>query len=82
MARTAVVDSATSQFYINHVDNSFLDYRNSSPEGFGYCVFGKVVKGMDVVDAIAKVKTMSKGGHADVPSETITIVSVHRVEKK
>jgi len=82
MARTAIVDSATSQFYINHVDNSFLDYRNANPEGFGYCVFGKVVKGMNVVNAIAKVKTMSKGGHADVPSETITIISIRRVENE
>lgn len=81
MARTMVIDSATSQFYINHVDNPFLNHKNNTPEGFGYCVFGKVVKGMDVVDAIANVKTMSKGGHADVPDETITITSIRRIEK-
>jgi cyclophilin family peptidyl-prolyl cis-trans isomerase len=80
MARTAVIDSATSQFFINHVDNSFLNHRNSTHEGFGYCVFGKVIKGLDVVDAIAKVKTMSKSGQMDVPSETITIISIRRVE--
>lgn len=81
MARTAVIDSATSQFYINHVDNSFLNHKNNTPEGFGYCVFGKVIKGMDVVDAIANVKTMSRRGQMDVPSETITIISIHRAEK-
>lgn len=80
MARTAVIDSATSQFYINHVDNSFLNHKNNTPEGFGYCVFGKVIKGMDVVDAIANVKTMSRRGQMDVPSETITIISIRRAE--
>lgn len=80
MARTAVIDSATSQFYINHVDNSFLNHKNNTPEGFGYCVFGKVIKGLDVVDAIANVKTMSRRGQIDVPSETITIISIRRAE--
>ncbi len=80
MARTAVIDSATSQFFINHADNSFLNHRNSTHEGFGYCVFAKVIKGLDVVDAIAKVKTMSKSGQTDVPSETIMIISIRRVE--
>jgi len=80
MARTAVIDSATSQFYINHVDNSFLNHKNNTPEGFGYCVFGKVIKGLDVVDAIANVKTMSRRGQMDVPSETITIISIRRAE--
>ena len=69
MARTAVVDSATSQFFINHRDNSFLDH---GARDFGYAVFGKVVEGMDVVDKIAAVKT--KPG--DVPVETITILSM------
>ncbi len=80
MARMPGKDSATCQFFINHVDNSFLNHRNSTNEGFGYCVFGKVIKGLDVVDAIAKVKTMSKSGQMDVPSETITIISIRRVE--
>ena len=76
MARTGVVDSATCQFFINLKDNGFLDHKDNSPEDFGYCVFGKVVAGMDVVDAIAKVKTMSKNGNDDVPVEPVTILSV------
>lgn len=80
MARTPVIDSATSQFFINHVDNASLNHRNSTPDGFGYCVFGKVIKGLDVVDAIANVKTMSRRGQMNVPSETITIISIHRIE--
>lgn len=79
MARTQVIDSATSQFYINHVDNPFLDHRDNSPEGFGYAVFGKVIEGMDVVDAIATVKTMIKSGMRDVPREIITIISIRRI---
>ena len=75
MARTNVVDSATSQFFINLKDNAFLNFKSATPEGFGYCVFGKVVAGMDVVDAIAKVRTTSKRGHGDVPVEPITILS-------
>jgi peptidyl-prolyl cis-trans isomerase B (cyclophilin B) len=73
MARTAVVDSATSQFFINVVDNAFLDYKGKRPEEFGYAVFGQVVEGMEVVDAIREVKTGSKGGHGDVPLEPVTI---------
>jgi len=73
MARTGVVDSATSQFFINHVDNTFLDH---SIKDFGYAVFGKVVDGMDVVDAIAVVQT----GPGDVPNEQIVIESVTIVE--
>lgn len=80
MARTPVIDSATCQFFINHVDNPSLDHRNSTLDGFGYCVFGKVIKGLDVVDAIANVKTMSRRGQMNVPSETITIISIHRIE--
>ena len=79
MARTAVIDSATSQFFINHVNNSFLDHRDNSSEGFGYCVFGKVIEGMDVVDAIANAKTMTRSGQSDVPRETIEIISVRRI---
>jgi cyclophilin family peptidyl-prolyl cis-trans isomerase len=75
MARTNVVDSATSQFFINLKDNAFLNHKDNTPEGFGYCVFGKVVAGMDVVDAIAKVPTVNKRGHGDVPLAPITILS-------
>lgn len=82
MARTEVIDSASCQFFINQVDNSGLDHRDNTPTGFGYAVFGKVIKGMNVVDAIAKVKTMIQGGHADVPRETIEIISVRRMENK
>ena len=76
MARTMVVDSATSQFFINLVDNSFLDFQNPTPQGFGYAVFGKVVDGMDVVDQIAKVKTGFSGPHQNVPEEAIVIKRV------
>lgn len=75
MARTQIADSATSQFFINHVDNSRLDGRPGAP---GYAVFGKVVSGMDVVDRIASVKTTRKFGHADVPVTDIVIKKVSR----
>jgi cyclophilin family peptidyl-prolyl cis-trans isomerase len=81
MARTGVVDSATSQFFINVKDNAALNHTDTSTRGFGYCVFGKVIEGMDVVDKIKAVKTADKGGHGDVPVETITIKSVSRVKK-
>ena len=77
MARTMVVDSATSQFFINLVDNDFLDFRAPTPAMFGYAVFGKVVDGMDVVDRIAKVKTGNAGPHQNVPEEPIVIKTVH-----
>ena len=80
MARTNIIDSATCQFFINHVDNFGLDHRDNTEDGFGYCVFGKVVKGMDVVDAIAKVQIMSKRGHQHLPRETITIISIRPLE--
>ena len=80
MARTSVVDSATSQFFINVVDNSFLDYKGKSPDLFGYAVFGEVIEGMEVVDAIKEVKTGSKGGHSDVPLESVFINSVTVIE--
>jgi peptidyl-prolyl cis-trans isomerase B (cyclophilin B) len=80
MARTAVVDSATSQFFVNVVDNHFLDYQGKRPEEFGYAVFGQVLEGMDVVDAIREVKTGNKGGHADVPLEPVFILSAKVVE--
>ncbi len=73
MARTQVVDSATSQFFINLKDNDFLDHRDDSPRGFGYAVFGKVIKGMDVVENIGHVKTGAKGFHRDVPIEPVII---------
>jgi len=82
MARTEVIDSATCQFFINHKDNPGLDHRDNTPTGFGYAVFGKVIKGLDVVDVIANVKTMTRGGRADVPRETIKIISVSRMENK
>ena len=81
MARTNVVDSATSQFFINVVDNPALDHKNKTPQGFGYCVFGKVVEGMDVVDKIKNVKTGNSGYHQDVPLEPVIIQSVTRVKK-
>lgn len=80
MARTMEIDSATAQFFINLVDNTFLDHRSNTPEGYGYCVFGRVIQGMDVVDAIAEVKTMTRRGMRDVPRETIEIISVRRLE--
>ena len=75
MARTSVVDSATAQFFINLKNNDFL---NHSSRDFGYAVFGKVVAGQDVVNKIAKVKTGNKGGHQDVPNETVKILKVTR----
>jgi peptidyl-prolyl cis-trans isomerase B (cyclophilin B) len=76
MARTQVVDSATSQFFINVSDNDFLDHKAPNPQGYGYAVFGKVTDGMETVDAIRQVKTGSSGMHQDVPVETITIQKV------
>ena len=77
MARTMVVDSATSQFFINLVDNDFLNFRAPTPQFFGYAVFGKVTDGMDVVDKIAKVKTGNSGMHQHVPEEPVVIKKVH-----
>jgi cyclophilin family peptidyl-prolyl cis-trans isomerase len=82
MARTGVVDSATSQFFINLVNNNNLNHRGKTPEDFGYCVFGKVVSGMDVVDAIAKVPTGSQRGHQNVPLEPVVILSAAVVAGK
>ncbi|HEX4885177.1 MAG TPA: peptidylprolyl isomerase [Casimicrobiaceae bacterium] len=73
MARTSEPHSATAQFFINIADNDFLDYKGPSPQGWGYCVFGKVVEGTDIVDAIAKVPTGSSGFHQDVPREDVVI---------
>ena len=80
MARTMVVDSATAQFFINVKDNGFLDFRAPNPQGFGYCVFGEVVAGMDVVDKIKSVRTTTKAGMGDVPLETVEIISVTRAQ--
>ncbi|MEY4593421.1 MAG: hypothetical protein RIR18_2316 [Pseudomonadota bacterium] len=73
MARTNDPHSATAQFFINLVDNDFLDFRSPSGNGWGYCVFGAVVEGIEVVEAMSKVKTGSKGFHQDVPKEAIII---------
>jgi peptidyl-prolyl cis-trans isomerase B (cyclophilin B) len=73
MARTQVVDSATSQFFINTADNAFLNHSGSSPAAFGYAVFGKVVAGMETVRDIEQVATGSRGMHQDVPKEPVTI---------
>jgi len=77
MARTNVPDSATSQFFINLKDNSFLN-KAEAQDGVGYCVFGKVTEGMDVVDKIKAVRTTNKGGHGDVPLEDVVINSIRR----
>jgi peptidyl-prolyl cis-trans isomerase B (cyclophilin B) len=73
MARTSAPHSASAQFFINVGDNDFLNHSAPTPQGWGYCVFGKVVDGTDVVDKIRKVKTGSKGGHQDVPVEDVII---------
>jgi cyclophilin family peptidyl-prolyl cis-trans isomerase len=80
MARTSVVDSATCQFFVNTVDNAFLDHKNTSPQGFGYAVFGRLVEGDATLDAIAKVPTGSRGGHQDVPKTPVVIESVTVLE--
>jgi cyclophilin family peptidyl-prolyl cis-trans isomerase len=77
MARTADPDSATSQFFINVVDNAFLN-REDAQDGVGYCVFGKVVQGLDVVDGIRGVPTGRRGVFSDVPAETIEIMNIER----
>lgn len=83
MARTQDPNSATSQFFINTVDNQFLDFTAKTLNGWGYCVFGRVVEGMDVVDAIEKGPTTSKGMYRDVPAETVFIkkASVEKADK-
>ena len=78
MARTNVVDSATSQFFINVADNDFLNHRSNSPDAFGYAVFARVIDGMEVVDKIVAVKTGRSGPHSDVPVEPIIIESIRR----
>ncbi len=73
MARTADVHSATAQFFINVTNNGFLNYKSPSSQGYGYCVFGRVVEGQDVVDKIKKVKTGDSAGHQNVPIEDVII---------
>lgn len=78
MARTQDPHSATAQFFINVVDNRFLDYRSPAPEEFGYCVFGRVTKGMDVVDKIRSVETGNRGMFQNVPVSDVVIISITR----
>ncbi|MGE5582901.1 MAG: peptidylprolyl isomerase [Bacillota bacterium] len=81
MARTSVVDSATSQFFINTVNNFFLDHRSETADGYGYCVFGKVIAGLEIVDRIQNVPTGNLGYFEDVPKEPVIILSARRVKK-
>ena len=79
MARTSEPHSATSQFFINVADNTFLNFTAPTPQGYGYCVFGRVVKGTEVVDKIKKVKTGSNSGHQDLPLQNVVIHSAEVV---
>jgi len=79
MARTAVPHSASSQFFINGNNNDFLNHTSETSSGWGYCVFGKVIEGMEVVDQILKVKTGNKAGHQDVPVEPVIIQKAIRL---
>jgi peptidyl-prolyl cis-trans isomerase B (cyclophilin B) len=81
MARTQVVDSATSQFFINMVDNDFLNHTAKTSAGYGYAVFAKVTEGMNVVDEIGKVKTGNKGHHQDVPVDAVVIEKVSLISE-
>ena len=80
MARTSDPHSATAQFFINTTDNGFLDFKSESPQGWGYAVFGKVVAGTEVVDAIEKAKTGRKGFHDDVPLEDVVITRAVEID--
>lgn len=81
MARTMDPHSATAQFFINVADNGFLNFSGEHAQGYGYCVFGEVIDGMDVVDTIVKVKTGQKKGHSDVPVDVVKIIEVKEVEE-
>jgi len=81
MARTSQVNSATCQFFINLKNNDFLNHRDNTSRGFGYAVFGKVIKGQEVVDRIAKVKITTSGPHRDFPAKPVVIKSVRRSKK-
>ena len=78
MARTGDPHSATAQFFINSANNDFLDHKNKTQQGWGYAAFGKVIEGMNVVDAISAVKTTKRGGYRDVPVEPIVITTARR----
>ncbi len=80
MARTPSPHSATSQFFVNLVDNKFLNHTGETPQGWGYAVFGTVTEGMETVDAIARVRTGNHGPHSDVPQEPVVINSATLVE--
>ncbi len=80
MARTMEINSATSQFFINHKDNPALDHRDNTPRGYGYAVFGKVIDGMDVVDKIANVKTTTRKGYQNVPVTPVVILKAYEVK--
>lgn len=82
MARTNDPHSATSQFFINVADNAFLDHSSPTPQGWGYCVFGKVVDGMDVINQIKAVATTSRAGHQDVPVDDIVIEKAEVIEEE
>ena len=81
MARTNDPNSATSQFFINLVDNAFLDFKAKTPQGWGYAVFARVTSGMDVVNSIASMTTGDRNGHSDVPLEPIVILNVEVIEE-
>lgn len=80
MARTMDPHSASAQFFINHADNDFLNYREPTESGYGYAVFGKVIDGMDVVDKIAKVKTRTVGMYENVPTDSVLITTASRFD--
>ncbi len=77
MARTNDPHSASCQFFVNVKDNAFLDFTSETPQGWGYCVFGKVVEGMDIVEKIKQVKTSNKAGHQDVPVEDVVVLKAY-----
>jgi peptidyl-prolyl cis-trans isomerase B (cyclophilin B) len=79
MARTNDPHSAAAQFFINVADNDFLNHKSKTAEGWGYCVFGKVIEGMEVVDRISKVRTTAKAGHRDVPEDDVVILHAQMV---
>ena len=79
MARKSDPHSANAQFFINHVDNDYLDFKSRSTKGWGYCVFGKVTKGMETVDTIADVFTTTKNFMKNVPEKNVTIIKVSRI---
>jgi peptidyl-prolyl cis-trans isomerase B (cyclophilin B) len=80
MARTPDPHSASAQFFVNVVDNSFLDFKSATPQGYGYCVFGHVAEGQDIVDKIRKVTTGTRGMHGDVPVEDVLIKSAEIID--